>query len=113
MGGKAHKYKSFETFTVVMFHVEVYWVVTSCCCGRIPTFRRTMLPPSSSSMVLWNVGILQQHYTASQPRRPWHETSPRNIVVNWKLRDLLSGKGYFHSHGHWHLQFTCVKSTRL
>jgi len=29
-------------------HVEVVWVVTRCkCCGRIPTFRRALLPPFS------------------------------------------------------------------
>jgi hypothetical protein len=33
-------------------------------------------PEDGGSMDLWNVGILPQHYTASQPRRPWLETSP-------------------------------------
>jgi hypothetical protein len=28
------------------------------------------------NMDLWNVGILPQHYTASQPTRPQHESSP-------------------------------------
>jgi len=28
-----------------------------------------MMPPSSGSMDLWNVVIVPQHYTASQPRR--------------------------------------------
>jgi len=36
----------------------------------------TMLPLSSSSQVLWNTGILPQHYTASKPRRPRYESSP-------------------------------------
>jgi hypothetical protein len=36
------------------------------CCVRTPTFERPMLPPSSG----WNVGILPQRYTVSQPRRP-------------------------------------------
>jgi hypothetical protein len=47
---------------------------TVWCCGRIPTFRRSMLTPSSEwseggdNMYLWNAGILPQHHTVSQPR---------------------------------------------
>jgi len=33
-------------------------------------------PEDGCSMDLWNVGILPQHYTASQPRRPRVEVSP-------------------------------------
>jgi hypothetical protein len=43
--------------------------------GRTPTFQRTILP-LSSPLDLWNVGILQQQYTASQPRRLRLEISP-------------------------------------
>jgi hypothetical protein len=32
---------------------------------------------------LWNIGILPQHYTASQPRRPWLE-----ISLLWKPQNL-------------------------
>jgi len=39
----------------VKFQVEVLWIVT---------------PEDGGSMVLRNDGILPQHYTASQPRRP-------------------------------------------
>jgi hypothetical protein len=50
------------------------------CCGRIPMFPKSMLPltypEDGGSMDLWNVGILPQHYTASQRRRPRLETSP-------------------------------------
>jgi hypothetical protein len=61
---------SFESFNVVMFQVEVFWIVTPCIvvvgyrrfrgpcclhllgcdavhCCRISTFQRSMLPPSS------------------------------------------------------------------
>jgi hypothetical protein len=47
-------------------------------CGRMPTFQKFMLLPSSGQTDLWNDGILPQHYTASQPRRPRLET--------WKWR---------------------------
>jgi len=33
-------------------------------------------PEDGGSMVLWEVGILSQHYTASEPRRPRLESSP-------------------------------------
>jgi len=33
-------------------------------------------PEDGSSMVLRNVGILSQHYTTSQPRRPVPESPP-------------------------------------
>jgi hypothetical protein len=39
-------------------------------CGRISTFQKSMMPEDGGSMNLSNVGILPQHYTASQPRRP-------------------------------------------
>jgi hypothetical protein len=75
---------------ILSLQVEVFCVVTPCsfvvgyqilrgpcclhllsfdavwCCGRIATFQ----------MVLQNVGILPQHYTASQLRRPRLESSP-------------------------------------
>jgi len=47
---------------------------TVLCCGRIPTFQR--FPEDGSSMNLWNIGILPQHNTVSQPRRPRLEISP-------------------------------------
>jgi len=40
------------------------------------TLTLTFHPEDCSSMDLWNYGILPQHYTASQPRRPRPETSP-------------------------------------
>jgi hypothetical protein len=39
-------------------------------CGRIPTFRRTVLPEDGDSNIVRNIGILQNHNTMSQPRRP-------------------------------------------
>jgi hypothetical protein len=46
-------------------------------CGSIPVWSE-----DRGSMDLWNVGILPQHYTASQPRRPRFETWPP-----WKPQD--------------------------
>jgi hypothetical protein len=43
-----------------------------------------MLPQSSGSVDLWNVGILPQHYTTSQPRGPQLEISPL-----WKFQISL------------------------
>jgi len=42
------------------------------CCGRVPTFQRSLHPEPGGSTDLWNVGILGilPHYTASQPRGP-------------------------------------------
>jgi hypothetical protein len=64
----------FQDFRVTQFRMDcdAVW-----CCGMIPTFRRTLLPPPSGwrhedggSMGPRNVAILPQHYTASQLRRP-------------------------------------------
>jgi hypothetical protein len=61
-----------------------------------------MLPPSSlhpecgGSMGLWNVGILPQHYTASQSRRPRLETSAPWKPPNWNAYNLF---GYIRSYG--------------
>jgi len=49
------------------------------CCGRMPTFQRYVLPPSSGwnlkmeaagRKILPNIGILPHHYTASKLRIP-------------------------------------------
>jgi len=37
---------------------------------------RSHNPEDGGSMDLWNAANLPQHYTASQARRPWLETSP-------------------------------------
>jgi hypothetical protein len=89
---------SFGTFTTTMFQVEVLWIETPCSVMvRIPTFQRSVLPPSSGwsedggSTDLRNVGILQ-HYTASQPRWLWLEifhvfilivTSHETDLISW------------------------------
>jgi len=61
-----------------VLQVEVIWVVAWCCvvltCLRFH-------PEDEDSTDRWNVGILPQHHTASQPRKPRHETSPP-----WKPR---------------------------
>jgi len=55
-------------------------------CGRIPTFQSSMLPASSDrftqTLDVWTVGVLLQHYTASQPRRTRLKTSPPWKSVN-------------------------------
>jgi hypothetical protein len=61
------------------------------CCGKIPVFRRFVLPPSSGwsedggSMYLRNVGILPQHCMASQASRPRLESS-------WPWKPQISHK---------------------
>jgi hypothetical protein len=77
----------FEAFTV-MIQVEVFWVVAPCS-GRIPTFHRSMVPPSSGWSDLWIGGILPQHYMASLLRGPWLEGDSLLIVYirscHWTL----------------------------
>jgi hypothetical protein len=75
------------------------WSLLGCdavlCYGRMPTFRRSMLPVSSGwsevggSMKLWNFGILTQHHTASQPRRSRLEISPPWKLQNSQIADEL------------------------
>jgi hypothetical protein len=58
---------------VVMFQVEVFWAVMLCsvvvgtCCLHLHF--TSFHPDDGGSMDLRKVGILPQHYTASQPRR--------------------------------------------
>jgi hypothetical protein len=40
------------------------------CASSISSVSSSLHHEDGSSMALWNVGILPQHYTASQPRRP-------------------------------------------
>jgi hypothetical protein len=45
------------------------------------------------SMHLWNAGILPQHYTASQPRRPQLETHRyENIKIRTEITDQYKKK---------------------
>jgi len=70
-------------FTALMFQVKVFWVVTPCSVMvRYQHFTGSRcshlyggVPEDGGSMNLWNVGILQQRNTASQPRRPQLEVS--------------------------------------
>jgi len=56
-------------------------------CGRIPTFRRSMLPLFSGwnedgdSVVLRNVGIPPQHYTVSEPSEDGGSKALRNVGI--------------------------------
>jgi hypothetical protein len=54
------------------------------CCSRIPTLLHSVV---GGSMDLWNVGILPQHYTASQPRR-WRQHGP---MKRWYPTTTLHG----------------------
>jgi len=49
---------------VSRFHVEDLWIVTMC--SVLVEYQRE----DGGSKVLRNVGMLPQHYTASEPRRP-------------------------------------------
>jgi hypothetical protein len=62
----------FEDFTAVMFHVQVFWVVTPCSVSG--GYRRFGDSCCLHLQDPWNGGILPQHYTASQPRRPGLQT---------------------------------------
>jgi hypothetical protein len=56
----------FEGYTEVKIHIELFWVVTPCVF--------VLEGQSAGNKVFPNVGILPQHYTASQTRRPPQET---------------------------------------
>jgi len=50
-------------------------------------------PEDGGSKVLQNTGILLQHYTASQTRRPWLESYPLFTIIltsHLMLQDLCS-----------------------
>jgi hypothetical protein len=49
---------------------------------------RAIHPEDGSSLDLWNLGILPQHYTASQPRKPLFEVQLNLLTV---LRIMSSG----------------------
>jgi hypothetical protein len=67
-------------FTVVIFQVEVFWVVTPCSVVvGYQLFSSPRCLHLQGSLVLRNVGNLLQHYTTSQPRRPLLEVL---ILVN-------------------------------
>jgi hypothetical protein len=67
-------------FTAVIFQVEVFWVVTPCSVVvryhyfRGPRFLHfqsevtSLHPEDGGSMDLRKIGVLPQHYTASEPR---------------------------------------------
>jgi hypothetical protein len=83
-----------ETGTVPRF--EVFMAVDSSrrllrcdAVGRIPMFRRTVLPLPSpqledgESKIFRNIDILPQHYKVSQPKRPLQgEDGSRKVLRN-------------------------------
>jgi len=60
----------------------VFWLVTSCVVAGYQCFRGPCCPypEDGGSMVLRNVGILPEQYTASQPRRPQLEHHRHEII---------------------------------
>jgi hypothetical protein len=54
----------YEVFMAVKIQIEVFWVVTLCSVLVLPSCWH------GGSMDIRNVGIILQHYTMSQPRRP-------------------------------------------
>jgi len=67
----------FEVFTVVKMQVEVSWVVMLCkYCGRIPTFERTLLSPSTG----WSQWCYENgHITSSKGG----SSSSSKTLVSW------------------------------
>jgi len=70
---KNHNYARLEVFTPMKFQVEIFWVVTPF--STVVWYQRFkgpcclhLHPECGGSMELWNVGILPQDYTASQPK---------------------------------------------
>jgi len=56
---------TYFSFNTLYYGVSSSWGLLGCntvyCCGRIPNFQRSVLPPSSGwsgSSGLWNIGIL-------------------------------------------------------
>jgi hypothetical protein len=85
----------FEVLTTVKIQVKVFWDMTPCCVtvgyerfGGPCCFHH---PEDRGSLVVRNVGILQQHYTSSHPRRP--RTVPKcnmkNIAASLYSTDTL------------------------
>jgi len=77
-----------EVFTARKIPVVGFWVVTPVqYCGGIPTFRKTMLPPSS--------GYPTTSLRISQPRRPRLESSSlRNLATQTEDTALHCEPGY-------------------
>jgi len=73
---------SFEAFAAVMFHVEVFWIVTPCSIVvGYQRFRGPCCLHPQGSMDLWNVGILLLQYMVSQPRGPRLEIFSNSFVL--------------------------------
>jgi hypothetical protein len=105
-----HLPDSFQAFTVVMFQVQIYWVVTLCsvvvgkqrfrgprCLHlqgevhfnlKIEAWWTVLQPEDGGSKVLRNVGILPQHYTTSQPRRLCLAESSRHTMLRTQAFDV-------------------------
>jgi len=74
---------NFRTVNHLLFRpVQVFRVVTPCSVVVGYQHFRSLHPEDGASMDLWNVGILPQHYTAWQSRRPRLEVS-----LAWKVQN--------------------------
>jgi hypothetical protein len=70
----AKLWNSTQNFVMLMmFRVAVFWVVTPCI--AVSGHQRFRSPEDRGSMGFWNVGVLSQHCTVSQLRRPRFEMS--------------------------------------
>jgi hypothetical protein len=77
-----------KQYRPLVFQVEVFWVVTPCSIAVENPYCLHLHPEDGGSMDLWIVGILPQHYTASQPRKPRLEvTGTFRWVIYLYLRD--------------------------
>jgi len=83
--------KVFEAFTVVMFQVNIFWAampysaVVGCQHFRGPCCLHLQGEIDGSSMDIWNVSILPQQHTASQPRGPWLEAT---FLLYWSHNEI-------------------------
>jgi hypothetical protein len=83
----------FEAFTVVKIQVEVFWVVTPC--NVMVVYQRVrgpcylhLHPADGSGIDLRHVGILPQHYTASQARRA-RLGVPLPLINIWGMHERI------------------------
>jgi hypothetical protein len=67
-------------------HLIIFDMIAPVILRRLPQEYTASEHEDGGSMVLRNVGILPQHYTASQPRRPRLESTS-----SWKVRSRIIG----------------------
>jgi len=89
-----------EVFTVLKIQVAVFWVVTQC---RIPTFRMTLLLPSSCWKWVYSItslhGVTTKNRVTSGFKSVWIQTVTacrlRNtVIITWHYLQHLVGTGF-------------------